>query len=126
MKTDLNNFYTELKSKNDIITCAYEMNYKGTGSGSYVQGDCPKHGSKGGKCLTIWRKIQGFKCFNCGESGDVIDLVMLLKGCDHRTAVKYLADRVGMPLYGGRQLTPAEIAQHDVSPPMNFGPTQRR
>ncbi|MFA5181442.1 MAG: CHC2 zinc finger domain-containing protein [Syntrophales bacterium] len=113
MKTDLNNFYTELKSKNDIITCAYELHYKGTRSGSYVQGDCPKHGSQGGKCLVIWSKIQGFKCFHCGESGDVINLVMLLKGCDHKTAVKYLADRVGMSLYGGRQLTPAEIAQYD-------------
>lgn len=114
MKTGRNNFYEELKSKNAIIEIANLLHFKGTSSGSYVQGDCPRHGSTKGKCLVIWPRIQAFKCYHCGESGDVIDLVMLFKRFDHRAAVKFLADHVGMPLYGGRQLTPQEIAQHEA------------
>lgn len=105
------NFYDELKSSNDIAGVAKALGFNGTGTHSYIQGDCPKHGSSARRCLTIWPTIQGWKCFHCGEKGDVIDLVMHYKNCDHKTAVCYLADRVGMPYWGGKDLTPEEIAQ---------------
>lgn len=108
-------FYNELKQLNDILIVAKALRYNGTRSGSSFQGDCPRHGSSGSKCLVIWTGIQGFRCYHCGESGDVIDLVMLFKHCDHHAAVKYLADRVGMPdLSGGQTLSPAERAQREV------------
>lgn len=108
-------YYSELKSKNDIINIAKALGYSGTRSGNSWQGDCPRHGSSGGKCLVIWPGIQGFRCFNCRKSGDVINLVELYKRCDHATAFNFLADRCGMPhLSGGSQLSPEEQAQREA------------
>jgi len=109
METKNNDFYSELKSKNNIIEVAYSLGYSGKRSGSCYQGDCPKHGSSNESCFVIWPGIQGWKCYHCGEKGDVIDLVMLFKKCDHKTAVNFLADRAGIPYWGGKELTPEEI-----------------
>lgn len=114
MTSQLNNFYSELKSRNEIVTTAYSFNYSGTRTGSCLQGDCPTHGSSGHKCLVIWPKIQAWKCYHCGKAGDVINLVELYKRCDHKTAVKYLADKAGMPYWGGNTLTPEELARREA------------
>jgi len=94
-------YYNELKTYNDIIVTARDLGFNGTKSGSAYQGDCPRHGSSGGKCMIIWPGIQGFKCYHCGASGDVINLVELYKRCNHATAVNFLADRCGMPRLSG-------------------------
>ncbi|HUT70661.1 MAG TPA: CHC2 zinc finger domain-containing protein [Desulfatiglandales bacterium] len=107
-------YYHELKSKNDIAAVAFGLGYNGSQSGSCYQGDCPRHGSGKGRCLVIWPGIQGFKCYHCGEKGDVIDLVMLYRNCDHRSAVNYLADRVGMAKCGDESITPEELAQREA------------
>jgi len=108
------NIYAELKSKNDILTVAYALGYKGKKAGKCYQGDCPKHGSTQGKCLVIWPRIQGFKCFHCGAKGDVIDLVMLYKKMEHKEAVKFLAERVGLVLQNGQE-NPEETAQREAA-----------
>ena len=104
-------YYTELKLNNDIISVAYSLGYNGTSSGSSYRGECPNHGSIQGKCLVIWPGTQRWKCFHCGASGDVINLVMLYKGCDHVTAVNYLADRAKMPRLGQSKMSPEELKQ---------------
>lgn len=104
-------YYTELKLKNDILSVAYGLGYNGRSSGSCLQGDCPKHGSKDGKCLVIWPAIQGWKCFHCHAKGDVIDLVMHYKGCDHITAVNFLADRAKMQHLGQSKMSAEELKQ---------------
>jgi len=105
-------YYGELKSKNDIMNIATAFGFAGTKAGNAWQGECPKHPSASGKCLVIWPGIQGFRCYHCGQSGDVIDLVILYKGCDHITAINYLADRAGMPHPSGNtQLSPEEQAR---------------
>jgi hypothetical protein len=38
---------------------------------------------------------------------------MLFKKCDHKTAVRFLADRAGIPYLGSKELTPEEIAQKE-------------
>lgn len=113
METKNYDFYSDLKSRNEITEVASSLGYNGKKTGGYFQGDCPQHGSSGGRCLTIWPGIQGWKCFHCGETGDVIDLVMLFNKCDHKTAVRILADRAGIPYLGGKELTPEEIAQRE-------------
>ena len=114
METRNLDFYTELKSKNPITDCALELNYSGKKQGSYWQGDCPAHGSSHGKCLTLYPRTQSWICFHCGEKGDVINLVMLFKRCDHKTAVAYLAKRAGITLRGGKELSPEELAQKEA------------
>jgi len=107
-------YYHELKSKNDIVAVAFGLGYNGSQSGSCYQGDCPRHASAKGRCLIIWPGIQGFKCYHCMEKGDVIDLVMLYKNCDHRSAVNHLADRVGMAKWGDESITPEELVQREA------------
>jgi DNA primase len=108
-------YYDKLKQLNDILLVANLLGFRGAKTGSAYQGDCPQHASSSGRCLVIWPGIQGFKCFHCGESGDVIDMVMLYKRCDHRIAVQYLADRVGMPHpSGGKDLSPEERALREA------------
>ena len=64
--------------------------------------------------LVIWPGVQGFRCYHCGESGDVIDLVTLYKKCDHKAAVNFLADRVGLPHLGDDHLSPEEKAKRQA------------
>ena len=94
-------YYNELKTHNDIIIIARDLGFNGSRSGNAWQGECPLHNSSGGKCFVIWPGIQGFKCYHCDASGDVINLVSLYKRCDHAAAVNFLADRVGMPHLSG-------------------------
>lgn len=108
-------YFQELKSKNEIISVAQEMGYDGNRSGSCWQGECPAHDSENGKCLVIWPSIQGFKCYHCGEKGDVIDLVVLFKNhLEKREAINYLADRVRMSHLGDLDLTPAEKERRET------------
>ncbi|MGO9138150.1 MAG: CHC2 zinc finger domain-containing protein [Syntrophales bacterium] len=114
MKAEGFDFYSELKRKNDIISIARILGYNGKGSKRYYQGDCPKHGSVGGTCLTIYSNTKSFICFHCGKGGDVINLVMMFKNCDHKTAVKYLAEKAGIPYWGGKELSLEEIKQREM------------
>jgi len=98
------NSMENLKKCINIADVAVSLGFQNNSNGSnYLQGDCPKHGSQNGRCLTIWPATQSFKCFHCGEGGDVISLVQLYKGCDFREAVDYLAERAGVesPLHAG-------------------------
>ena len=104
-------YYEELKSKTDIMEIAMGLGFAGQCIGSAWQGECPQHPSSKGRCLTIYPNTQSFKCFHCGEHGDVINLVMLFKGYDHRTARNYLTDLCGMPRLEARNLTPEEQAK---------------
>jgi DNA primase len=108
-----NDFYAELKFKNDILGVATSLGYNGHKSGSCYQGDCPKHNSTDGVCFVIWPRIQGWRCYHCGKKGDVIKLVRHYKNYDHKTAVKFLADRAGISYWGGQTMSPAEIAQKE-------------
>jgi DNA primase len=108
-------YYNQLKSNSDIINIAIANGYNGTKSGKSWQGDCPRHASSSGKCLVIWPDIQGFRCYHCGEKGDVINLVQLYKRCDRVTAVNYLADRCNMPrLSGETGISDEERAQREA------------
>lgn len=107
-------YYHELKSKAEILATAFSLDFDGKRSGSSFQGNCPRHGSSGEKCLVIWPRIQGFKCFHCGETGDVINLVMLFKRCDHKTARDYLADRAGMPHLHEKDLSSEELEKREA------------
>ena len=107
----MSGYYEKLKSKNHILEVAIGLGFKGSAAGACYQGECPKHPSTKGKCLVIWPKIQGFKCYHCGKKGDVIDLVILHKNVSHKDAVIYLADRVKMPHLGGQDLTPQDQTQ---------------
>ena len=67
---------------------------------------CPFHGADRHPSMKIYPN--GFKCFTCGEHGDVIDLVAKLLGLPPVDAAKELNNRYGLGLTIGRAATPQE------------------
>jgi len=64
---------------------------------------CPACQSAGGKSPDLSVTDQGFTCFKCGESGDLVRLVELVNGVDFKAAVAWLATEAGMEAPGMRQ-----------------------
>ena len=82
-----------IKQHSNILAVAQEFGFYGQFTGSVYQGDCPRHTSKSGRCLTIYPSTNSFCCYHCHKGSDVIDLVRLYKECSFKDAVLYLIDR---------------------------------
>ena len=82
-----------IKQHSDILAVAHELGFYGQRTGSIYQGDCPRHYSTGGRCLTIYPSSGSFHCFHCREGSDVIDLVKMYKKCSFKEAVLHLISR---------------------------------
>ena len=89
-------FLDELKSKNDIVDIIgryVRLEQRGTN----FWGKCPFHHEKTAS-FCVNSTGQFFYCFGCHESGDVITFIKNIESLDFNDAVKYLAERVNMPL----------------------------
>jgi DNA primase len=64
-------------------------------SGRTYRGPCPLHGGDGPN-FSVDPERGIFKCFVCGEGGDVFSFPMKLLGLDFIDAVKYVAERCGI------------------------------
>ena len=58
-------------------------------AGSSWKARCPFHDEKTGS-FTVNTRKQTFKCFGCGEGGDVIKFVMLYDKCSFKEAIAKL------------------------------------
>lgn len=83
----------EIKSKNDIVDVI----------GSYISLNdknkalCPFHDDHS-PSFSVQKDKQIYKCFSCGESGNVITFVQKYNGITFTEALKMLADRAGITL----------------------------
>ncbi len=83
----------EIKSKNDIVDVI----------GSYINLNeknkalCPFHDDHS-PSFSVHSDKQIYKCFSCGESGNVITFVQKYNGVSFAEALKILADRAGIKL----------------------------
>ncbi len=88
------NFLEELRSRCDLASIAgsyTNLNRRGT----RYWGCCPLHHEKTPSfCITP--ELQRYKCFGCGESGDVIKFVQKAENLDFMGAVEFLAKRAGL------------------------------
>ncbi|WBW50386.1 DNA primase [Peptoniphilus equinus] len=66
-------------------------------SGSNYMGLCPFHNEKT-PSFSVSPNKGIFKCFGCGEGGDVISFIMKREHLEFRDAVKFLADKYGIEL----------------------------
>ena len=89
-------FIDELKSKNDLVSVA-EKYMRLEQRGGNFWGCCPFHHEKT-PSFTINSMKQFYYCFGCHKSGDVISFIMEMESLDFNDAVKFLAERVHMPL----------------------------
>lgn len=86
----------EIKDKVDIVELVNQyvplkragVNHKGL---------CPFHREKS-PSFTVNVERQIFKCFGCGEAGDVFAFIEKMEGLNFREALELLADRVGVKL----------------------------
>jgi DNA primase len=84
----------EVRARADLVEiCGEHVTLKRVGK-SY-RGPCPLHGGEGPNfSVDAARGI--YKCFVCGEGGDVFGFVMQLLGLDFPEAVRYVGARVGI------------------------------
>ena len=93
---DIKDIVEEVKNRCDIANVISEyMPIKQ--SGSNYKGLCPFHGEKT-PSFHISSSKQIYKCFGCGEGGDVINFVMKMENLDFIDAVKLLANKYGIEI----------------------------
>ena len=86
----------EIRQKNDIvdvISSYVSLQKKGS---NYVC-CCPFHSEKT-PSFSVNRARQIYKCFGCGEGGNVVTFVMKYENCTFPEALKILADKAGVAL----------------------------
>ncbi|MBS1828864.1 MAG: DNA primase [Acidobacteria bacterium] len=91
-------FARQLKSSIDIVDVVGErVRLKRSGNTPNWMGLCPFHTEKT-PSFNVNSKIQRYKCFGCGEGGDVIKFVMEMDGVTFLEAMQALAERYGIPM----------------------------
>ena len=86
----------EVRQRNDIVDVI--SGYVGLQKrGSNYVCCCPFHGEKT-PSFYVSRSKQIYKCFGCGEGGNVTSFVMKYENCSFPEAVKMLADKAGVKL----------------------------
>lgn len=86
----------KIKEQNDIVDVISER-VKLRRAGRNFSGLCPFHNEKT-PSFSVSQEKQIYKCFGCGEAGNVISFVMKDKNMAFLDAVKYLADRANINL----------------------------
>jgi len=79
----------EVKRNMDILSLFSSFGIKLQKKGNSHMGLCPFHDDKE-PSLSVDQAKGLFHCFGCGESGDVFDFVMKMKGIGFREALSYL------------------------------------
>jgi len=97
-----------IKQENDIVDIISET-VKLKRSGRNYMGLCPFHNEKS-PSFSVSQDKQIYKCFSCGEAGNVITYVMKKKNLDFMEALKVLAEKVNIPLDLGNG-EPSEVTK---------------
>lgn len=93
---DLTDFIQQVKRANDIVDVIgsyLELRRSGTN----FTARCPFHGEKTAS-FNVNRNMQIFKCFGCGESGDVIKFVEKYESLTFMEALEKLAKRANIKM----------------------------
>ena len=94
----------QVKEASDIVTIIGERVTLKSG-GRNLKGNCPFHSEKT-PSFFVNPEMQYYKCFGCGESGDVLTFLQKYEGMTFPEALEHLADRAGIKLektYKGSQ-----------------------
>lgn len=89
-------FLRELKDNNDIVSVAQGY-VELKRSGSTYSCRCPFH-SERTPSFHVYPDTQSFFCFGCQVGGDVVTFIKNIENLDYMEAVRFLAQRAGMPM----------------------------
>jgi DNA primase len=92
----MNNQVDEVKSRIDIVSIIGER-VELKKAGRNYKTNCPFHGEKTPSFM-VSPELQIFKCFGCGEAGDVFSFLEKYEGMEFSEALKFLAERAGVKL----------------------------
>ncbi|MCB1174707.1 MAG: DNA primase [Leptospiraceae bacterium] len=84
-----------------------------TKAGKYLKGLCPFHSEKT-PSFTVTPEIGKYKCFGCGQSGDVFSFTMAMEGIGFREAMELLANYAGIDPGQSRQLSETQKKQEQL------------
>lgn len=95
----MSEFYRELVQRNDIVAVARELGLEVRGTRCRCfRPYAHAHGDRT-PSLSFNRRTNTFRCWVCPDVwGNVVDLVVLARGCAREDAIAYLAARAGLPL----------------------------
>lgn len=86
----------KVKEASDIVEIIGErLNLQRAGTN--LKTNCPFHGEKT-PSFFVNEVMQRYRCFGCGETGDVINFLEKYEGMTFGEALEYLADRAGIKL----------------------------
>lgn len=88
-------------------------------SGRTYRGPCPLHGGEGPN-FSVDPDRGIFKCFVCGEAGDVFSFAMKLLGLDFIEAVKFVGERCGIAVPDDEGRKPEEDPHRDIRAAVAF------
>lgn len=100
----------KIKDSNDIVDIISES-VRLKRSGRYYTGLCPFHHEKT-PSFTVTPDKQIYKCFGCGEGGNVISFIMKTKNLDFHEAIKFLAEKANIQL---ESETPRSIKEREIN-----------
>ena len=111
-------FVEQLKSSIDIVKVVGEyVRLRRVGATGRYLGLCPFHQEKS-PSFNVNQGRQFFKCFGCGVGGDALKFVMDIEGMTFPEALKYLAERNGIPMPKRTEYADADSklrgALHDI------------
>ncbi len=86
----------EVKDATDIVTIIGER-LTLQRAGSYYKANCPFH-SERSPSFFVNEVIQRYKCYGCGEHGDVFEFLEKYEGLTFYETLKYLAEKAGVTL----------------------------
>jgi len=86
----------QVKDATDIIQVIGER-IKLQRSGSSYKAPCPFHSEKT-PSFFVSDQLQRYRCFGCGETGDVLDFLQKYEAMSFAEALSYLADQTGIQL----------------------------
>ncbi len=91
------NLIDDIKARTDIVEVIREKVTSLKRSGSGWTGLCPFHNDKN-PSFSVSPAHGIYKCFSCGESGDVIKFIEKTEGLEFIEAVKFLAKKAGITI----------------------------
>jgi DNA primase catalytic core len=85
----------EIRTANSLVTVLNEYGVELKHSGARLTGLCPLHNERS-PSFSVNPSTNTYKCFGCGEGGDVIALIMELESLSFVGSLEFLADKAGI------------------------------
>lgn len=95
MERDLQDLKEEIRARNDIVEVVSQY-MRLQRAGKNWKGLCPFHADKN-PSFSVVPQMQSYRCWSCGEKGDVFTFIQKKENLDFVEALEFLARRAGVP-----------------------------